>query len=461
MNLYLSVLFLLFFIVSSEYKWKGALLFTLVIGFLQDPIRKLSGVDSSYFGALALIFFLLTFISLKSSSRVWHLNIICWNNPQLLSLLSVFFYLLGMQTLNSFVRFNDIILSVVGVLFYIVPLLSIWVGFHIGCDHNLLRTLMRSYVIICTIFASSMLLSLAGFENSLLKEVGEGIEITGIGYGQSGFWRTSEIAGWHLAAGACFSFILGISEPKGLQQLLYFFLSCGFSFLSITTGRRKALGLIIVFVSLFLLYYIYTSKGSRLTRIIGSIVMVITLLFSSYGLIFSPEMQSNIDPYFDRSSTLTFDESKGRLQQQGFGALLRGIEIAGPFGYGVGAGSNAGSTGIGASRRGIISLAYVSEGGGGRLVVELGVVGLALLIYMVFHIFILYLRNFKYAQHNMASNELLILSGLLIFSIVNIVSFFSASQLYSDPFVLILIGLSTGTFLAVPILCSKQKTLIN
>ncbi len=111
MILYLSVLFLLFFIVSSEYKWKGALLFTLVIGFLQDPIRKLSGVDSSYFGALALIFFLLTFISLKSSSRVWHLNIICWNNPQLLSLLSVFFYLLGMQTLNSFVRFNDIILS--------------------------------------------------------------------------------------------------------------------------------------------------------------------------------------------------------------------------------------------------------------------------------------------------------------------------------------------------------------
>jgi len=66
-----------------------------------------------------------------------------------------------------------------------------------------------------------MLLSLAGFENSLLKEVGEGIEITGIGYGQSGFWRTSEIAGWHLAAGACFSIILGISEPKGLQQTLF------------------------------------------------------------------------------------------------------------------------------------------------------------------------------------------------------------------------------------------------
>ena len=461
MIILITLLALLLIYLVSEYQWRGALIFTIIVGFMQDPIRKASEIDSSYFGVLSLVCFLVTFILLKSKFRYWNLGLICWSNPGIVTLMPVFVYILAFQALNSFGRFGDLRLTLVGILFYTLPLIAFWVGFHIGCDNKLLRTFILVYVSICSLWALSILFSLSGFESSLLKEVGGGIEITGIGAGQSGFWRTSEIAGWHLAAGACFSFILGMTESKDLQRYMYFFLSTGLTFLTVTTGRRKALGMVIVFISMYLLYYTLSSKGNRLFRALSSLGLITLLTLSSYGFIFNERFQANLTPYFNRSATLTTEESQERLSVQGIGALVRGFEIGGLFGFGVGSGSNSGSTGIGAARSGVQSLAFVSEGGGGRVIVELGALGVAFLLYLFINIGVLYFRNYRIAKIYLSNTECEILTGLVIFTVVNIISFFSASQLYSDPFVLIIIGLSCGTFLAVPYLASKNTIIRN
>ncbi|MFN7631986.1 MAG: hypothetical protein ACK5Q7_01925 [Cyanobacteriota bacterium] len=461
MIILITLLALLLIYLVSEYQWRGALIFTIIVGFMQDPIRKASEIDSSYFGVLSLVCFLVTFILLKSKFRYWNLGLICWSNPGIVTLMPVFVYILAFQALNSFGRFGDLRLTLVGILFYTLPLIAFWVGFHIGCDNKLLRTFILVYVSICSLWALSILFSLSGFESSLLKEVGGGIEITGIGAGQSGFWRTSEIAGWHLAAGACFSFILGMTESKDLQRYMYFFLSTGLTFLTVTTGRRKALGMVIVFISMYLLYYTLSSKGNRLFRALSSLGLITLLTLSSYGFIFNERFQANLTPYFNRSATLTTEESQERLSVQGIGALVRGFEIGGLFGFGVGSGSNSGSTGIGAARSGVQSLAFVSEGGGGRVIVELGALGAAFLLYLFINIGVLYFRNYRIAKIYLSNTECEILTGLVIFTVVNIISFFSASQLYSDPFVLIIIGLSCGTFLAVPYLASKNTIIRN
>lgn len=459
MTLILTVLFVIFAFLVAEYKWRGALIFTVVVGFLQDPIRKLSEVDSSYFAVLSLGGFMITFLLLKSDFRLWNLKLICWNNRRLLELLPIFLYILAFQALNSFSRFGDVRLSIVGVLFYVLPLLAFWVGFHIGCDSRLLRYFILSYILVCSVWAVSILFSLSGVESDLFKEVGGGIQITGVGSGQSGFWRTSEIAGWHLAAGACLSFILGMTETKTVQQYLYFFLSSGLAFLTVTTGRRKALGMVLIFVSLFLLYYMLSSKGNRVFRALTSIGLIVLLTLGTYGIFVNNEFQENLIPYFGRSATLTADESQERFSVQGIGALVRGFEIGGLLGLGVGSGSNSGTTGIGSSRAGVSSLAFVSEGGGGRVVVELGILGAGFLVYFLSNIIILYVRNYKVGRLYIPNHSFDVLVGLVIFTITNLISFFSASQLYSDPFVLIMIGLSCGTFLAVPFLASRYSSL--
>jgi len=47
--------------------------------------------------------------------------------------------------------------------------------------------------------------------------------------------------------------------------------------------------------------------------------------------------------------------------------------------------------------------------------------------------------------------------GLVAFGLANVVFFFSAAQVYSDPFILILLGICFGSFLAVPTLIARQQ----
>lgn len=438
-----------FALIVSEYGWRGAVIFTVIAGFLQDPIRKAASTDSSYFAAISLVFFIFTFFILRSRFRTWDLELICWPNPVVISLLPLFFYLLVLQGLNSFARFNDIRLTTVGILFYIVPLISLWVGYRVACDLKFLRKIVTIYVILCAITAFSIFLSISGVESNFLREVGTGIEITGTGRGFSGLWRTSEIAGWHLAAGASFAFILGMTESKGVKQVLYFLVSISLAFLTVTTGRRKALGLVIIFLALYLLYYALSVKGNKLNRALGSLICVLAISLSSYGLIFNSEIQTTLEPFFDRSTTLTVEESQDRFRVQGIGAFVRGLEVAGPLGYGVGVGSNTGTTGIGSQRVSIQSIGYVSEGGGGRLIVELGGIGIIILVFLAAQVMVLYVRIFFLSRQlfNLGAD---IVVGLSLFSLANAVTFLSASQLYSDPFILIILGLSAGSILAIP-----------
>ena len=448
--IYLLVLLIIAFaLIASEYNWKGAVIFTIFTGFVQDPIRKGSGIDSSYFAAISLVFFVLTFLILRSKFRRWDLELICWPNPAVMSLLPAFIYLLLLQGLNSFARFNDIRLTVVGILFYLTPLFALWVGYRIACDLRFMKRVLSVYVFLCLLTAVSIFISMTGYESNLLKEVGTGIEITGTGHGFSGLWRTSEIAGWHLAAGASFAFILGMTDSKGVNQALYFLASCTLAFLTITTGRRKALGLFIIFLALYLLYYALTIKGNKFGKAIGSLVCVLAISLSSYGLVFNSEIQTTLAPFFDRSTTLTVEESQDRFRAQGIGAILRGFQVAGPLGYGVGVGSNTGTTGIGELRGSIQSIGYISEGGGGRLIIELGGLGIILFGFLILQAIILYVRIF-FISRQLVNIGADILAGLALFTVANIFTFLSASQLYSDPFVLIIVGISSGSILAVP-----------
>ena len=97
----------------------------------------------------------------------------------------------------------------------------------------------------------------------------------------------------------------------------------------------------------------------------------------------------------------------------------------------------------------IQSLGYVSEGGGGRLIIELGGIGIAFFLFLVTQIVILYVRIFTISRQ-MISMGADILAGLTIFALANGFTFLSASQLYSDPFILAILGLSSGAILALP-----------
>jgi hypothetical protein len=50
------------------------------------------------------------------------------------------------------------------------------------------------------------------------------------------------------------------------------------------------------------------------------------------------------------------------------------------------------------------------------------------------------------------AEQIALISGCLSFGIANMLFFFSAAQLYGDPFILVMLGISIGPVLSVPVL---------
>lgn len=459
---YLFIL-LLFILVSSEYGWKGSIIFTIIIGFIQDPLRKMAALDSSYYSQSILAFFLATVFLLRSKRKNWDFKYMCWTNPKLLTATTLFLYFLGFQAINSYARFGDGRLTLIGIFFYLVPLLALWVGFQVGVETKFLRRILTIYTLGSAVIAVTVFMSVIGVDSPLFEEVGAGLDITLFGKGNSGFWRTSEIAAWHLAAGSCIAIILGVSSRTSLEQALWFLLSVGMALLATTTGRRKAIGIIVAFVSLYMLYYVLNSNQVKVMKALGSLCLVTLFVFGSFGTVFqqTPSNSEDVDfsRYSERASTFTLDEVNKRLQVQGISAFLRGIEISGPFGYGLGAGANSGNTGVGENRATIRSLSYVTEGGGGRIIAEIGIIGAILVLNILLNVLILSFTNIKLGRIWVKQETFVVFLGLLIFIIVNIATFFAAGQVYSDIFILFILGLSFGAFTALPVTVANDQAL--
>jgi hypothetical protein len=89
------------------------------------------------------------------------------------------------------------------------------------------------------------------------------------------------------------------------------------------------------------------------------------------------------------------------------------------------------------------------EGGLAKIIFELGAMGFLLLLVTIGLLAQLFLRIVGQLRYAPPSYGLLNL-GLLAYLIANVLNFTSASQVYGDPFVLIILGLSAGFILAAP-----------
>ena len=137
--------------------WKSGTLWTIAIGFCQDPIRKLTPGQPTFMVGFVLIAFLICAIFIYQERGQLDLKYIFWTSPQLLDIVPYFVILLLAQAGNSFFRFGSPALVAIGLSFYIAPAIALWVGFHIGRDLSLLRRIIMFYLILSSIFAFTVL----------------------------------------------------------------------------------------------------------------------------------------------------------------------------------------------------------------------------------------------------------------------------------------------------------------
>lgn len=462
-SLFLVLLFGLLALVLLDGNWRAGLIMTFVIGFLQDPIRKITPDQPSLMVGLVLIAFTLTLIALyeQMKGRI-DLRAMFWTTPEIKDWIPIYFTVIGFQAFNSFMRFGDINLVILGTAFYAAPAIALWAGFVVGCSPKFLFRLITTYLILGSFYAITIWLDFRGLSGPLFDEVGKGILITFEGFsaaGSNGLWRTSEVAAWHVAAASCLAITLGVASQKRENQILLFILAAAFAYLSIPTGRRKSLVLILVFTAFYLLLFSRTASAASRERVISSILGGGAMAYGAYAMFLITAKGDAFELYLNRSFSAK-DELLNRFQSQGIGALVRALDVSQGIGLGVGAGANLGNLQLDAAaasqRQNIRSLSYVSEGGGGRIVAELGLPGLAAGGVVAFLVFLALYRNFRLLRWLDPGVSYLLL-GLVAFGLANVVFFFSAAQVYSDPFILIILGICFGSFLAVPTLIAQQQ----
>ena len=439
--------------------WRDGLVLSVLVGFLQDPIRKLTPGQPSLYVGLVFIAVACCALVLLDQHRGLDLEAMLWGAPQLRRWLPFCAGLIVLQGINGLLRFHAPLLSLIGVGFYLAPALGLWLGFQVGRDQVLLRRLVQVYLLVSVLYGVSVLLSYSGFDAAVLKEVGPGILIhfrRGFSVqGASGLWRSSEVAAWHLSAAACLAISLAFASQKPATSSGLTVLALVFTFLTLLTGRRKALVLVMVFGLIYgLLFRRYASPPWQ-DRLFTTICAAVGVSYAAYILFAGQLLGKQFSEYLARASSAGGD-ILSRFDQLGINASWKAFEMSGLIGFGAGAASQTGVLAFGQSQIVGRDLGFVSEGGGGKLITELGPIGALMLvvaIVLLIQAMGRYLPLLRYLPATTAN----LLIGLLAFGLANTPFFLAASGVYGDPFVLLLLSLCLGSFLAVPILVAQGR----
>ncbi len=431
-------------VISARY----ALLAILFIGFTQDPFRKLVVGEPFYFVIMVGVVFFVVFFS--TLNRVGFNRIfdpfIGWTHDTKLPLF-FFVAVLALQLIHSLVRYGNPWISVIGLMSYIAPFLGIMVGYYAINSIYQIRQFLKIYVMCGFLVALTVLLSFSGLDLKIFKEVGEGLKIYDQGSvlrSFSGVMRTGEIAAWHLASSACMIVILYLTSPKSLRLWIAATLIVVLLSAVALTGRRKMLMLFTTFALALTLGLLYFRQNLNIKYLVlGSIV-----LFGFWVGIesFSPGGYGNKFENYLARGTSVYNDASGRFIQLGFDPVSWAYNRVGVLGGGLGIASQ------GSRFFNVSSIAGGSaEGGLGKVMVELGLPGLLVIVWLVLTFIVYFFRALRLStQPLMPKNLMPLMLGLAMLLLVNVLTFSVATQVYGDMFVLIMLGLIGGFLFALP-----------
>jgi hypothetical protein len=314
----------------------------------------------------------------------------------------------------------------------------------------------------------SVYLEFSGAHWKILGEVGAGVFISGGGEyykGNSGIFRGAEIAAWHAATAASFSFILLWGRRFSLAKVLLalglvaFFLGLG-----ILTGRRKMIIELIIFFSTYVSLVVWFRHRSGKFAILFAIFGVLAYFGTvgmmapgpgehGTGVISNHRMSdTSFDKYSRRAGTV-FEDVPKRIDELGLQPVGWAVEQFGWLGGGVGLGSQ------GAQHFGVVANG-AAEGGLGKLTVELGLPGLALATWLLLKLGLFVWRLLGDLARTSPKHANLAF-GFVAFILANAAAFSVAAQAYGDIFILLTLGWTLGFLLALPVLAKREKERIQ
>lgn len=441
--------------------WRKGLFAMLVVAFLQDPARKLALDKPVYFTVLAGVVFAVAYARAQAGRVFLPAQIPGWK--RYLQVPSVLLALvLAAQAVNSIVRYGNPMIAGISALSYLAPLPAMLAGYWFAVDEGRegVRRWMAAYLIGALVMLPGVLLEYLGVEWQVLGDVGEGIQIYTedlVLTAHAGFFRASEMAAWHTATVVCFVLLLASLRRLSARQAaaaaatVIVLLTIG-----VLTGRRKIIVEILIFVSVFIALFLRFRKGGvklAVAVLAGGLLSFAVMAWWFGEPSTNPGQHEALryQRYAERSASVGA-EVADRVLGLGIDSVQWAVEGFGWLGGGLGIASQ------GAQHFGGGAEVYggAGEAGLGKITAELGVPGLVVALW--FGVAALrYGRTVLVFVSSRSTEVARLAYGLAAFLIANLAVFFVATQVFGDLFVLLVLGLVSGFFVATPVLAEREE----
>jgi hypothetical protein len=184
---------------------------------------------------------------------------------------------------------------------------------------------------------------------------------------------------------------------------------------------------------------IYGGRGMRLIVLLSTVVSV---LYIGQLLFVQEQLAVSVGPYVSRYSSIV-QEASGRLEGMTVGSFHSVIAHNGWFGAGAGT-ATQGAAQFGG---GVKLVGYAAEGGIAKVLAELGIHGLLVGLWVVAAFGHACHMSLRAVQDPAYWRWSLLATGLVALLMSNVMVFATAAQVFGDPFVLLVLGLSLGLVL--------------
>jgi hypothetical protein len=444
-------------------EWSLGPLLCLATAIVQDPLRKLTpahpvlfvGFVGVVFGAMCLGALIRGVpLNLKSSFGRYR---------QLALPFSLFLLLVVVEALNSYIRFENPMITLIGLLTYLLPLLSIVCSYQWVVRQGQFRInqFMNWYIVCIGLALITVYLEYSGYRWPVLGSVGPKLiiydNISGIILPSfSGIFRAPEIAAWHAMTAGCFVLLSITRRRITVTRLLTTVIVAALLIaLGLLTGRRKIAIEFAVFVSTYVVLWAIFERG------VGKLVnvAVVGAALAGYAWL-AGALQDGVPRLNDRDASNyghylqhtenAFGEVPSRFVELGIAPVMWAYDSFGLFGAGLGVGSQ-GTQYFGGGGR----IVGAAEGGLGKIVLELGVPGLFVMGWIAIVLYRYLWQIMRTASRHSPTISRLSF-GLVSFLVANAAGFSVATQAYGDLFVLLILSWTLGFLFAIPTLVQRE-----
>ena len=434
---------LLFLVVAgcllSLVNWRWGVLAAVLVGLLQDPLRKLVPGAPAYLVMAASPIWL---CAMLSAAYVRQLSIRRFfdNFPRLGTWSRIFAaYLLVPAAISATYGKNSWMITLLGAFVYGTMFFVLVAGWQYPGRGMPIERFLVFYGVVASLMLVGGPLERFGFQEST-PLIGTGVfghvwvtHRTGEAvYMLAGFFRSPDVMGWHAALVFMVALILAF-RAKGPARWFWIAVAV-WGILNIwLCGRRKMLSMIPVFIGCYSLLVFRFKNVQRILSVSGTVLMIVGLGWYLISSMFSNEA-------VERFYLTAFTEADAQIQKHGIDAVVGTVRQAGFWGYG-----------LGMSQQGVHNIRNVEtprlwqESGPGKLVAELGVPGNAL--YLVLG-GVLFATAYHVVRLGRGGASFYVTSGILSILVANVASSVVSAQIFGDPLVAFLLAFLAGLLLS-------------